>query len=165
VQAKEKVRIPNRVIRAVKNEFRINRKSLHHVNRARVREYLRKLDKMHQYSANPIRFSQYYEHAPLIVEKITGVPPPWLTPEQESKMRWIFCTLEPAYDAVPKHVRNGRTNFLHYSYVIYKLCELLGYTEILPNLTLLKSKQRLRQHDLIWESMMKYLKIDYHPTF
>jgi hypothetical protein len=129
-----------------------------------VREYLRKLDKMHKHSPNPIRFSQYYEHAPLIVERITRIPPPWLTAEQESKMRWIFYMLEPAYDACPAHIKGGRKNFLHYSYVIYKLCELLGYTELLPNLTLLKSKPRLRQHDLIWLSMMDFLSLPYYPT-
>jgi hypothetical protein len=100
----------------------------------------------------------------LIVELITGKCPPWLTADQESYMSWIFFMLEPAYDNVPRHIRGGRKNFLHYSFVIYKLCELLGYIEILPNLTLLKSKPRLRQHDLIWSEMMKFLQLPYLPT-
>lgn len=165
MQAKERANIPDFVIDAVRAEFKKNRKEASDVNRERVREYLHKLDKMYKHARpKPIKFSRFYEHAPLIVERLTGRSPPLLTAEQESIMRWIFYMLEPAFDAVPDHIRGDRKNFLHYSYVIYKLCELLGYRELLPNLTLLKSKPRLRQHDMIWCSMMNFLVLPYYPT-
>lgn len=158
--------MPDEVIDAVKDEFRKHRKCLGQVTPARVREYLRKLDKTNQNLPNAIKYSAYYEHIPLIVERITGNAPPWLNAEQESKIIWIFYMLEPAYDAVPRAIRGSRTNFLHYPYIIYKLCELLGYTHILPQLTLLKSRVRLRQHDRIWLEMLRWLRLDqfYIPT-
>jgi hypothetical protein len=110
------------------------------------------------------KFSSFYEHAPQIVERITGVPPPRITPEKEAKLCDFFCRLEPAFNACPKHIKGFRQNFLHYAYVIYKMCELLGYSEILPTLTLLKSKARLMQHDAVWKFMMAYLGLPFYRT-
>jgi hypothetical protein len=95
VQAMERAVIPDFVIDAVRSEFKKNRKDESFINKERV------LDKIYKHSPKPIKFSRFYEHAPLIVEKLTGRSPPLLTAEQESIMRWIFYMLEPAYDAVP----------------------------------------------------------------
>ena len=164
MQAKERVETPEWVVEAVRLEFQKNRKTMAEVNKVRVREYLKKLDKMYKDVPCSQKFSTYYEHAPQIVERITGVPPPYLTPEQEAKLQEFFCRLEPAFEACPRHIKGSRVNFLHYSYVIYKLCELLGYTELLPTLSLLKSKARLMQHDLVWSFMMSYLGLPFYRT-
>jgi len=163
VQAKERVETPEWVVAAVRLEFEKNRKTMDDVNKVRVREYLKKLDKMYKDVPCSQRFPSFYEHAPQIVEKITGVPPPYLTPEQETHLYESFYRLEPAFDACPRHIKGARKNFLHYSYVIYKLCALLG-RDILPTLSLLKSKARLLQHDAVWQNMMQFLGLPFNPT-
>jgi hypothetical protein len=132
------------------------------VNKVRVQEYLKKLNKMYKDVPCSQKFSAYYEHAPKIVERITGVPP--LTPKQEAKLQEFLFRLEPAFEACPKHIKGSHVNFLHYSYVIYKLYELLGYRELLPTLLLLKSKARHMQHDLVWSFMMSYLGLPFYQT-
>jgi hypothetical protein len=52
-----------------------------------------------------------------------------------------------------KHCPENRKNFLSYSYVLYKFCELLGEDEYLPCFPLLKSKEKLYKHDIIWKEI------------
>ena len=57
-----------------------------------------------------------------------------------------------------------RKNFLSYSYVLFKFCELLGEDEYLQYFPLLKSKEKLYQQDLIWKKICTDLLWEFIPT-
>ena len=57
-----------------------------------------------------------------------------------------------------------RKNFLSYSYVLHKFCELLEYDHLLPYFTLLKSREKLQQQDKIWKDICKDLQWQYIPS-
>jgi hypothetical protein len=79
----------------------------------------------------------------------------------EAKLRLMFNEIqEPFEKSCPKE----RKNFLSYSYVLYKFCELVGQDEFLPCFPLLKSKEKLKQQDIIWKRMCKILQWEYLPT-
>jgi hypothetical protein len=63
-----------------------------------------------------------------------------------------------------KHCPANRSNFLSYSYVLYKFCELLEEDEYLPYFPLLKSKEKLRQQDMIWKNICKEVQWEYIAT-
>jgi hypothetical protein len=63
-----------------------------------------------------------------------------------------------------KHCPTERKNFLSYSYVLYKFCELLSEDEYLPLFPLLKSKEKLFQQDCIWRQICKELRWEFIPT-
>ena len=57
-----------------------------------------------------------------------------------------------------------RKNFLSYSYVLHKFCELLELDELLVYFPLLKSREKLQQQDFIWKKICKDLKWQYIPS-
>jgi len=53
---------------------------------------------------------------------------------------------------------------LSYSYVLYKFCELLGEDQYLPCFPLLKSKDKLYRHDVIWKKITTDLGWEFFGT-
>ena len=138
LQAKENTEIPEHVIAAVKAEFKKARATTRaDITIKRVREFLKKL-----------KMNKFYEHTHHIVNMLNGVPPPRLTDELEATLKHMFAQIQDPFD---KHCPPTRRNFLSYSYVLFKFCELLGHDELLPYFPLLKSSEKLYQQDQIWK--------------
>lgn len=64
-----------------------------------------------------------------------------------------FTQLQRAFE----HQRGKRHNMLPYRFVIYKLCELLGYSHHLPKIRISKSKTKLWEQTKLWDSICKEL--------
>jgi hypothetical protein len=140
LQAKENTEIPEHVIVAVKAEFKKARATTRaDITIKRVREFLKKL-----------KMNKFYEHTHHIVNMLNGVPPPRLTDELEATLKHMFAQIQDPFD---KHCPPTRRNFLSYSYVLFKFCELLGHDELLPYFPLLKSSEKLYQQDQIWKKI------------
>jgi hypothetical protein len=73
--------------------------------------------------------------------------------EEESNFLEIFIRLSEAYDACPQDIKRSHKNFLHYSYMFYKLCELLGYMHLLLSIKLPRSEAVVYGYNLIWKFM------------
>ena len=73
----------------------------------------------------------------------------------------MFQQIQNPFD---KHCPEERKNFLSYSYVLYKFCELLSEDEYLPCFPLLKSKEKLYQQDVIWKKICKELQWEFIAT-
>ena len=63
-----------------------------------------------------------------------------------------------------KHCPESRKNFLSYSYVLHKFCELLEFDHLLEYFPLLKSREKLHQQDVIWEKICKDVQWQYIPS-
>ena len=63
-----------------------------------------------------------------------------------------------------KHCPPERKNFLSYSYVLHKFCELLEYDNLLCYFSLLKSREKLQEQDKIWKKICEELKWEYIPS-
>jgi hypothetical protein len=57
-----------------------------------------------------------------------------------------------------------RRNFLSYSYIIYKVCELLEHDEVLPFCPLFKSVTNQRNADNIWKLICEDMGYEFIPT-
>ena len=57
-----------------------------------------------------------------------------------------------------------RKRFLNYYYVLYKLLDLMKEHELLPYIPLLRTKQRLREHDRVWYRICLELDWTYRGT-
>lgn len=151
LQAKENTEIPEPVIAAVKAEFKKARATTRaDITTKRVREFLKKL-----------KLNKYYEHTHHIVDVLNGVPPPKLTEDLESRLKQMFAQIQDPFD---KHCPPTRRNFLSYSYVLFKFCELLGHDELLPYFPLLKSSEKLYAQDQIWKRICGELDWQYIPS-
>lgn len=107
------------------------------------------------------RFQDFFEHVPQIMRLVTPITPPRLTKEEVAEIRQIFCTIQAPFD---RHKPANRRNFLSYSYIIYKIAELLEIDRILPFCPLFKSVQNQRKADLIWKKICAELDYEYIPT-
>lgn len=147
-QAKESTVIPEEVMHEVVLEIRKRRISnIADLNEKDIREILKKLGR-----------SKYYEHSAHILSRLNGNPPPTITPEIEEKIRTMFQEIQAPFLL---YCPNDRTNFLSYSYILYKFFELLELDEYKVYFPLLKSRDRLIAHDQIWKKICDYLKWEF----
>jgi hypothetical protein len=147
-QAKESTIIPDEVMNEVVCEIKKRRiQNIAELCEKDIREILKKLNR-----------SKYYEHAAHIVSRLNGNPPPTITPEIEEKIRAMFQDIQAPFLL---YCPNDRTNFLSYSYILYKFFELLELDEYKIYFPLLKSRDRLISHDQIWKKICDYLKWEF----
>jgi len=143
-QAKESTIIPEDVMNEVILEIRKRRISnIADLTEEDIRQVLKKLNR-----------SKYYEHRAHILSRLNGNPPPTITPEIEEKIRAMFQEIQAPFLL---YCPNDRTNFLSYSYILYKFFELLELDEYKVFFPLLKSRDRLIAHDQIWKKICEYL--------
>jgi len=147
-QAKESTEIPEDVMNEVICELRKRRiDNIALLSEQNIREILKKLGR-----------NRYYEHAAHILSRLNGNPPPTITPEIEDKIRAMFQEVQAPYLL---YCPDERRNFLSYSYIIYKFLELLELDEYKVHFPLLKSRDRLIQHDQIWKKICDYLQWEF----
>jgi hypothetical protein len=143
-QAKESTIIPEEVMNEVILELKKRRiENVADLSEEDIRQILKKLGR-----------SKYYEHRTHILSRLNGNPPPTITPEIEEKIRAMFQEIQAPFLL---YCPDDRTNFLSYSYILYKFFELLELDEYKVYFPLLKSRDRLIAHDQIWQKICAYL--------
>ena len=150
-QAQEMTNIPEEVIEQLRSELKkMKIKNLEDITHAKIRGLLKKL-----------RLNKYYEHVPYITNILNGIKPPNMPQELEQTLRIMFKDIQRPFD---DNCPSERKNFLSYSYVLYKFCELLGEDDFLQYFPLLKSKEKLYQQDVIWKKICHDLRWEFIPT-
>jgi len=150
-QAQETTNIPDEVMEQLRSELKkLKIKKLEDITHTKIRGLLKKL-----------RLNKYYEHVPYITNILNGIRPPNMPTELEEYLRIMFKDIQKPFD---DNCPSERKNFLSYSYVLYKFCELLGEDEYLQYFPLLKSKEKLYQQDVIWKRICRDLKWEFIPT-
>ena len=108
-----------------------------------------------------LKYNKYYEHIPHIINILNGRKAPLLTRKYEEQLRNMFKEIQMPF---MKHCPEDRKNFLSYSYVLHKFCELIELDELLVYFPLLKSREKLQQQDKIWKNICNELKWQYIPS-
>jgi len=139
-QAKETTEIPQDIFEQIQAELKKERiVDTSKLKPSKLREILKKL-----------KLAKYYEHVAHIMNRLNGVQAPVLSREVEDKLRFMFREIQPSFI---KHCPKGRSNFLSYSYVLFKFCQLLELDDFLPCFPLLKSREKLYMQDKIWQNI------------
>jgi len=99
-------------------------------------------------------YNKYYEHIPHIINVMSGKKAPSLSRKEEEQLRTLFKEIQIPFS---NNCPENRKNFLSYSYVLHKFCELLEYDYLLPFFPLLKSREKLLQQDQIWKLICRDL--------
>jgi hypothetical protein len=150
-QAKESTDIPQDIYIKIRTELKKNRiYNIGEITLPIMKSILKKL-----------RLHNYYEHIPHIISKITNKPPPTINREIEDKLKIMFREIQGPF---AKHCPKTRINFLSYSYVLHKMCQLLELDEFLKCFPLLNSRDKLRLQDKIWEKICIENKWEYWPS-
>lgn len=150
-QAKESTEIPNDIYDEILAQLKKERiTSMSSLKPTKLREILRKM-----------KCSKYYEHIPHIINRLNGQNAPFMSREDEEKLRHMFREIQPSFK---KHCPKNRRNFLSYGYVLYKFCELLEMDEYLACFPLLKNRDKLYLQDKTWELICQDMSWQYIRT-
>jgi len=149
-QAKETTQIPEEVIEAIRNRIKKERiKDIKTINYEKMREILRKLG-----------LNKYFEHIQYI-NSIFGIKPPIMNEELHETLCVLFIEIQKPWAI---HCPANRTNFFNYTYTLYQLCVLLGQTQYLPYIPLLKDRTKQLEQDMIWKKVCNELSWSFEPT-
>lgn len=150
-QAKESTDISpeifDKIVDELKKETYINIKT---VSPQKIREVLKKLE-----------LTKYYEHCHYITNRLTGKPAPTIDSELEETLRNMFKEVQGPW---MKYCPADRANFFSYPYIFYKFFQLLEKDEYLPYCRLLKSREKLQEHDEVWRKICYELRWQFIPT-
>jgi len=101
-----------------------------------------------------LRWNRLYQYAPGIAAKLSGRVPYQLSQQQEYELIKRFPAVEEAWGKL-SFQEGGTANIGRYSYILVKLCELLGYKDVLQHKVFmpLKGKKNAKRLDTAWKSV------------
>jgi hypothetical protein len=147
-QAKQSPDIPEIVFIDILKELnKLRLTDLSVLNKKKMKIILKKLG-----------YNIYYEHVAYIINKLNNLPPPKITRDMEKLFISMFISIQEPWELYKKNIRK---NFLSYSYVLHKFCELLELDHLLECFSLHKDLDKIMENDQIWEKICKYLKWEY----
>jgi hypothetical protein len=151
-QAKQSPDIPEQVFIDIVKEFNKNRiMDLSVLNKKNMKLILKKL-----------KYNIYYEHVAYIINKLNNLPPPKITRDMEKLFISMFFKIQEPWEL---YKQSDRKNFLSYSYVLHKFCELLELDHLLDCFPLHKDPDKIIENDIIWENICKHLNWQYISSF
>lgn len=156
LQAKESTIVPQDVID----------KLLLELNKARIKDTSQITHNLIKRLLKKLRLNKYYDNITNIITNICGKKAPKMSRELEEKLKVMFNKIQRPFE---KHKLPGRTNFLSYSFVLHKMCQLIGekdpsVLEFLQWFPLLKSREKLFLQDKVWKKICEELDWHYYPS-
>jgi len=150
-QAKETTEISPAVLDLIRAELKKERiTDMSKLKASKLKEVIKKL-----------KLNRCYDHVAHVLNRINGISAPVLSREVEEKLRFMFKEIQFSF---VKHCPKKRSNFLSYSFVLYKFCELLELDEYLPCFPLLKSREKLYMQDKIWQKICEDMRWEFIRT-
>jgi hypothetical protein len=143
-------------------EEHIYRDIIEELNRKRITD-LSKLDRIKmRLILKKLKYNNLYEHIHYIINKLSGLPPPKITRDMEKMFVKMFLMIQEPW---MKHKPSDRKNFLSYSFVLHKFCELLELDHLLECFPLHKQLDILMENDSIWKKICNDLNWDFISSF
>jgi len=107
-----------------------------------------------------VHLQRYYNHVFWIIHNISGRRLVNLSGSQSKVLISMFMNIQEAFAL---H-RNQRVNMLSYIYLIKKFSEVLGWSKLAKCLPLLKSREKIRQQDMIWRDICTRMGYHFYPS-
>lgn len=95
------------------------------------------------------KLNKYYRNIPSIVQRALGHTPPCFNDDQTKSLRHLFVETQNVF----AETCVTRINFLSINFLLYKFCELMTWHSYLPLIPLLKSPEKLAEHDKAWQEI------------
>ena len=140
IQGRSNTRIPEEVTKGLKQEFLKFRIKLADVTPRLVRKFLKKLG-----------YTKYYEQSEGMAASLNrNYKPVFMLPEHEETLCLMFVQLEQPFDKNKRFISRSHKNFFSYTYIFYKLNQLMGWDHYNITCRLLKSVKLIQQQDAFW---------------
>lgn len=150
-QAKQTTKIPADVENAIRARIKKERivDITNEINYQRMREIL-----------DTLGYNRYFEHIQFI-NLMFGIKPPVMSDELQDTLCVLFIEIQEPWIM---HCPPDRTNFFNCTYTLYQLCVLLGQTQYLPFIPMMKDRDKQREQDATWKKVCETLDWEYVPT-
>jgi hypothetical protein len=132
------------------------------LNKNRINDFTELNKKKMKLILKKLGYNSYYEHIHYIINKLSNLPPPKITRDMEKIFIKMFTKIEGPWEIYKQPTRK---NFLSYSYVLYKFCELLELDHLLDCFTLHKDPNKLMENDDIWKKICSNLNWEFICSF
>ena len=148
-QAKQNTTIPQQVYDDLWEKIASHDLKIEQVTKDHIYEFLR-----------TTKHTEYYEDIILVHSEITGIKPPDIS-HLEGKLFELFDEIDPVYERIkPK----DRVNFLNGQFVLFKLLQKLKYPCKEEDFYILKTRDKMLEHDKMWKSICHELKWTFIST-
>lgn len=151
IQGRQRVTIPDEVLSIISGELKKYRIDLDDVTPKHIRQFLKRLG-----------LTKYYDASHLIINILRGKNDSVIPRHIEEQLIRMFIAIQKPFN---DSCDPSRKNMLRYSFVIYKLLQLIpggeAYQYLFP---LLKSKAKLAQHDECWKRICHEIGWEFIPT-
>lgn len=148
-QGKQNTTIHDNVYKALRKKIENHGLELSQVTKEHIYEFL-------SLTSN----AGHYEDITLIYYVITGVPPPNIS-HLEEELYSLFEQIEAIYNRIKPP---DRRNFLNGQYVLFKLLEKLNYKCRQEDFYILKTRDKMLEHDQVWKRICDELSWTYKDT-
>jgi Zn finger protein HypA/HybF involved in hydrogenase expression len=139
-QAKETKDIKPEIIEAIESQLHKEQiTDFKNLKPSKLREVLKKL-----------KLNRLYDNISHIINRLNKNNAPVMDRDTEERLRHMFIEIQPSFQ---RHCPKNRRNFLSYSYVLYKFCELLELDDFLKCFPLLKNRDKLYLQDKVWQQI------------
>jgi hypothetical protein len=115
----------------------------------RMRFVLRKLKK-----------HRFYNNTYFLLKHFTGTPLFQLDRHHEQALLDMFRKIQESF----AESREYRINMLSYPYLIRKFAEILEWEDIVSQIPVLRSREKLREHDKIWINICHKMGFVFYPS-
>jgi hypothetical protein len=143
-------KIPDTVMEIIKKEIKIQ--NIKNITKSLLKKILKKKN-----------LNKYYDQINHIMFLLTNKSPPIINKNDEEKLLEYFNLCEIAFEQFKKNNKT-RKNLLRYSYILYKLCELLEIDYLLDLFNLLKDRIKSLNQDKIWKFICNYNNWEFYNT-
>lgn len=143
-QSQEHRQIPENVMYDIVEELKKRRISdFSKLNIKNIKEILKKL-----------KYNTYYNNSISILNKLNNRTNFIISHELNEKINKMFLKIEEPW---LKYKNNDRKNNLSFYYILHKFFQILELDEYMEFFPLLKSHERLRQHDVVFKKIIEDL--------
>lgn len=152
IQAKETARVPPLVIHTVKEcLYALGCRTAASVTIVHIRKALKKIfeNKEAYPKLKNLDTRCYYRNSMRILCEVTGRKPPSLTKTQERKFLELFSEMQAPFD----RLKSNRSNFLSYSSVMRRLCELQGLHSFKQHFPMLRGSEKLADQNELFKKI------------
>jgi len=104
--------------------------------------------------------TSHNEDLNLLHYELTGIPPPNIT-HLETKLFKLYAEIEPVYERIKP---SDRINFLNGQYLLFKLLQKLRFPCKEDDFYILKTREKLLEHDQWWKLICEELQWTFIPT-
>lgn len=104
---------------------------------------------------------KWYKHSHLVANTLSGNSAlTKISHHEKYAMTGLFKKIQDPFE----RLKGNRKNFFNYAYIIWQFFHILGIPEKCQTLTMITTRRRLQDQDILWQKICRELDLPFFPT-